>query len=123
MDTLKREFESQYPGSPVDWTDALARTQPRWKGDAFHRSFDVPIEWIVAYEEERERPELPGMSARMNWLARQEDLQDYVESIGIPKENFLWDIREVTFRDDAGEERPALRARGLCTVICVLKAA
>ncbi len=43
---LTNELREKYADARVDWQSALSHEQPRWIGDAYHYTFEVPVKWV-----------------------------------------------------------------------------
>lgn len=118
---LSRQLQKRYPTSTVNWRDALTHTQPEYLGDAYHYTFDVPIVWTVTYADKSERPVLKTKEEQEKWLANQPELQAKLQAYHIPIEQFQWTFRKLDYTFEDGTTEPAIKAIGLCTVLCVLQ--
>ena len=118
---LSRQLKQRYPETALNWRDALSRTQPRWPGDTYHYSFKVPIVWIVTYASQAERPEINTKAGREKWLDDQEELQESMRKMDIPKDKFNWTFRKINYEFADGTVEPAIKAIGFCTILTILK--
>ena len=118
---LISNFQHKYPSVKMDWEDALSRDHPRFNSDIYHHTFDVPVLWTVAYENNQSVPDLDKWSAQKKWLSEQKELQELLRSYNIPWDNFQWTFLDVTHEMEDGRKLPAIKAIGLCTVLTVLK--
>ncbi|MCF6171979.1 MAG: C1 family peptidase [Bacteroidales bacterium] len=66
-------------------------------------------------------PEIATKKQRENWIGNQTELIRLLTEMGIPPEKFDWRFRKIRLRLKDGSFRPAIRAKGYCTVLCVLK--
>ncbi len=118
---LVKKLEDKYPELSVSWKHALANQNPNHPMDLFHYTFNVPINWVVAYEAKEEVPKFKGAQAKMDWVADQEELMEEIEKTGIPMEDFRWSVATTQVKFDDGAQLPAVEVRGKTTIICVLK--
>jgi hypothetical protein len=118
---LSRQLQERYPDANINWRDALSRTSPRYAGEAYHYTFNVPIIWTVTYADESERPDLNSKAAQEAWLSSQDELQEAIQNFGIPKDKFNWVFRNIDYTFEDGVTEPAIKAVGYSTILCVLK--
>lgn len=118
---LARQLQKHHPNANIDWRTALSSTIPKKEGDAYHYTFDVPVVWWVTYPNQSDLPNLESKEAQQKWLDKQPELKKTLEAFNIPLENFQWTFRKTTYLHEDGQEEPAIKAIGLCTVLCVLK--
>ncbi len=119
---LARRLRQRYPDADMNWREALKRTQPRYAGDIFHYTFDLPVKWIAIYPDKESCPDIRKKKDQQNWLNTQAELQLYINDVGIPIDYFEWRIRNIKYKCDDGTLKPAIKATGKCTILCVLKA-
>ena len=115
-------LEKTYPETPVDWNAALSRTSPRWPGDAYHITFEVPVKWVIPIENEEEMPHLKNKSEQMTWIINQQEITDRLAGMELPADKFNWWFRKVYVKNEAGEKQPAVWLKGYCTILTVLEA-
>jgi len=118
---LSRQLTQRYPDQKINWRDILTRKEPRWAGDSFHYTFNVPVKWIVLYENEYSIPDISNNENQQQWLLEQEELLAIIESTEIPMNKFSWNIKTIKYKCEDGTLVPAVRAKGLATILCVLK--
>lgn len=118
---LSRQLTRRYPDQQINWRDILNRKEPRWAGDSFHYTFNVPVKWIVLYEDEHSLPDISNDENQQQWLLKQEELLSTIESTEIPFNKFSWKIKTIKYKCEDGTLVPAVRAKGLATILCVLK--
>ena len=118
---IARQLHRRYPDENIAWREAIDRENPRWRGDTFHRTFNIPAEWTVTYSEPGMRPALPDRDSEKAWIDGQKELKEYLGKTGIPFDCFEWKTRHINVQDDSGTVIPAIKARGDCTVICILR--
>ena len=119
---LSRKFQERYPDLEKDWRDALSREAPRFPGDLYYYTFDIPVVWYVTYPDKSSRPTVSGEEQQLFWVAEQEALRDEIERLGFVPKDFTWTIRPTTYTFDDGVTEPAIKAIGLCTILCALEA-
>ncbi len=117
---LSRQLSQRYPDADIYWRDVLKRTKPRWPGDSFHYTFNVPVKWIVIYENKESIPDISSDEKKQQWLQEQDDLMSVIESTEIPMEKFSWNIKPIKYELDNGQLTPAIRAKGYTTILCIL---
>jgi hypothetical protein len=118
---IARQLQQRYPNSEMDWSDVLTRTQPRYLGDDFHYTFNIPLAWYVTYPTKAERPQLETKEEEKAWLANQPELHEAVKEFGFNMDNFRWTFQNVNYEFEDGTSEPAVKAVGVCTILCVLK--
>ncbi|MCI5056323.1 MAG: hypothetical protein MRY83_09450 [Flavobacteriales bacterium] len=117
---LTQLFSERYPEESINWSAALEK-QYVSSSEAYSQQFVVPIVWDVVYPTKSSRPSLATHQDQMNWLNEQEDLLYKIEDIGIDQDLFQWKVEKVIHYYDDGTWEPAVKATGLCNVVCVLK--
>lgn len=117
---LSHQLSNRYSDADVNWRDMLTRTRPRWQGDSFHYTFNVPVKWIVLYENDDSLPDISTDEKKQHWLLQQKELMSVIESTDIPTNKFSWSIKRIKYKLENGQLAPAIRAKGLTTVLCVL---
>lgn len=118
---LRQQLQTRYPDAPINWEDAITRTQPRYFGDVFHYTYILPLKWFVLYADETSRPTVATRPAQNAWLSAQTELRDYVRQVGIPLSAFAWEIKPIQYDLADHTLVPAIRAYGKSTVLCVLQ--
>lgn len=119
---VSNQLHQRYPQVDVDWISALKRKNPRYEGDSYHYYFNVPINWVVTYATEEDRPGLHTMTDKLNWLASQDELQKVIDKTNIPKDKFRWQFRYIIHTYKDGSQEPAILVKGKTSVLCILKA-
>ncbi|MCD4731627.1 MAG: hypothetical protein K8R74_13565 [Bacteroidales bacterium] len=117
---LSRQFANRYPKAGVHWRDALTREVPRWHGDTYNYTFDIPVKWIVLYPEWDSIPNITTEEDKLNWLNAQSDLMKIINKTEIPLNKFSWAFKKIRYPLDDGTLMPGIRVRGYSTVLCVL---
>ncbi len=117
---LNRQLNQRYPGADINWRDAFTRSEPRWQGDSYHYTFDVPIKWIVTYTDNESLPDISTDKTKQHWLLDQEELLSVIESTEIPFNKFSWKIKPIVYKCVDGTLIPAIRAKGYATILCIL---
>ena len=118
---LTQQLEMRYPDIDLDWRDMLTRTAPRYPGDSYHYTFNVPLNWTVTYPDVSQRPKLRTKAEEMAWLQTQTELQEALRQYNIPAEHFRWRFDYTTHTFEDGVEEPAIVVRGKTTILCVLQ--
>jgi hypothetical protein len=116
-----RMFEEKYPHSAIDWNDALNKEQPRWTGDIYHYTFEVPVKWVIPYPDKDSMPDVSTKELQLNWIRSQENICSKLEKIDIPLEKFNWWFRTVYVNNEDGTRSPAIWLKGYCTILIVIK--
>ncbi len=118
---LANQFKKQYPNDTINWRNALERTRPGMKKKTFHHTFNIPVEWIVTYPSEADRPELKTEAQQIAWLKSQSELMDIINKTNIPLEYFRKRFKGINYTFDDGVTEPAIKFEGKTTVVCILK--
>jgi hypothetical protein len=119
---LAGELRDKYPAAATDWLDALSREQPRWTGDCYHYTFEVPVKWTIPISKEVRRPDLNTTKDQHHWITTQQEITDELATLEIPVEKFAWSFQNVYIENEDGSKIPAVRIKGYCTILCVLQA-
>ncbi len=117
---ISRQLKQRYPDADVNWRDVLKREGPRWPGDSYHYSFDVPVKWIVTYSDNESLPDISTDENKNLWLLDQDELLSVIESTEIPINKFIWRIKTIKYKCEDGTLIPAIRVKGYATVLCIL---
>ena len=118
---LSRQFKELYPETDIDWNDALGRNQPRWTGDIYHYSFEVPLKWVIPYETKDSLPDVSTKESQLNWISQQDDICAMLDRIGLSPEKFNWWFRTVYVKNEDGSLSPAVWVKGYCTILVVIR--
>ena len=118
---LGEQLEQLNRGNGVDWRDALSRKKPRFPGDTYHYNFNIPVNWVVTYPNEAERPKISTKQEETQWLDKQEELKNALNQYGIPMDQFRWKFEQVAYTFEDGTIEPAIVASGKTTIVCVLR--
>jgi hypothetical protein len=115
---LANTLRETYPAAAVDWDGALHRDQPRWIGDTYHYTFEVPVKWILRLSHDS----IPGSGSNLQaWIARRHEITRELNALQIPYENFNWSFTKVYADNNDGSKSPAIWVKGYCTVLTVLQ--
>jgi len=115
---LTNRLREAYPQAPVDWAGALSRRQPRWVGDTYHYTFEVPVKWVLKLSHDS----IPGKAVQLDWLGRRREITAGLDALQIPYDQFRWSFTGVYATNDDGSTSPAIWVKGYCTVLAVLQA-
>jgi hypothetical protein len=118
---LTRQLRDRYPNVEMNWRDILKRTEPRWSGDSYHYTFNVPVKWIVMYPDEESFPDISSEKKRMEWIKTQDELLKTISKLDLPLDKFEWRFRKIRLRASDGSLKPAVRIKGYCTILCILQ--
>jgi hypothetical protein len=118
---LCNQLKAKYPDSKIDWQDALSRDQPRYPGDIYYYSFEVPLKWVIEYDNKDSIPELKNNRQQLSWIGSQPEITRMLKQVNIPKKDFNWWFRMVRVKHDDGSRSPAVWVKGYSTILCVLK--
>jgi hypothetical protein len=117
VNLLKRK----YPNNEIDFYDALSRKFPRYSGDTYHYSFEVPVKWVIPYPDSDSLPDLSTKERQEEWINRQKEITETLSQLEIPQDQFNWWFREVSVNNEDGTSSPAVWLKGYCTILCVIK--
>ncbi len=118
---ISKWLGAKYPESNIAWNDALSREQPRWDGDIYHYTFEVPVKWVIKYPHKDSLPDVSTNAKKLAWIAGQKQITNDLEKIEIQPEKFNWWFRTVNVRNDDGTLSPAVWVKGYCTILCVIQ--
>lgn len=118
---LCNQLKAKYPDSKIDWQDALSREQPRYPGDIYFYTFEVPLKWVIEYGNEDSIPELTSSKQQLSWLRSQPEIIKMLKQVNIPAEKFNWWFRTVQVKHDDGSRSPAIWVKGYSTILCIIK--
>lgn len=116
---LTNALREKFSGARVDWSGALLREQPRWIGDVYHYTFEVPVKWTIQVDS---LPDLSHENQRIVWLQTQQHIVNELNRLQIPAEKFKWSFSSGYTKTEAGVKRAAISVKGYCTMLCVLQA-
>jgi hypothetical protein len=117
--TVIKKLREKYSDAPVDWRSSLQRKKPRWIGDAYHYTFEVPVKWITPATDSLS--DLSTNESQIVWLKKQHQIVEALDKLQIPIENFKWTF-SVVYKEsnDGGNKVPLFLVKGYCTILCVL---
>jgi len=114
-------LQQKYPDSEIDFKDAISREQPRFPGDIYYYTFEIPVKWVIKYEDSASYPDLSTKKLQKEWIKEQKEITDVLKKIDIPQNKFNWWFREVYVNNENGTKSPAVWLKGYCTILCVIK--
>ncbi len=117
--SLTNALRDKYVDASVDWQGALSREQPRWIGDVYHYTFEVPVKWVIPVDS---LPELGEQAQQITWLQSQTQIVDELKALQIPIEKFKWSTSGGYVDTESGARSQAIFVKGYCTMLCVLQA-
>ncbi len=118
---LTKWLNDKYQGDNIDWLAALSREKPRWNGDIYHYTFEVPVKWVIKYPHKDSLPDVSTNAKKLQWIKKQQQIIDDLRKIEIEPEKFNWWFRTVNVRNDDGTLSPAVWVKGYCTILCVIQ--
>lgn len=117
---ISRQLAMQYPDAAVAWKQALQTENPESDQAVFFNEFKVPVVWTVLYPDKNSRPDIGTDEQKMHWIKNQSQLMQKVKDLEIPLEKYHWTVNKILYQHPDGRMQPAIKAIGLCTVLCVL---
>lgn len=118
---LCSKLNTKYPNCDINWHDALSRERPRWTGDIYYYTFEVPVKWVIKYSEHDTLPDLTNQHQQIEWILAQSEIMTTLKEIEIPVEDFNWWFREVQLKNEDGSRSPAIWLKGYSTILCIIK--
>jgi hypothetical protein len=118
---LLKELREKYPLASIDWGSALSRTQPRWVGDSYHYTFEVPVKWVIPVHEDS-IPDLTTPQRQLKWIGNQQNIVRELLNLGISPEKFSWSFTKVYLDREDSTRVPAFWVKGYCTILAALQA-
>lgn len=113
-------LKNKYPNSEINFEDAISREIPRFTGDYYHYTFEVPVKWVIPYPDSASYPDLSTKAKQHKWISEQDEISDVLNRLNIPQNQFNWWFREVYVRNEDGSKSPAVWLKGYCTILCVI---
>jgi hypothetical protein len=114
-------LHEEYPNEATDWQDALTRTQPRFAGDTYHYTFDIPVNLVISLSANDTLPELSNTENILQWIDQQPEINHILSKIQIPADLFSWNLKKGFSKNKDGKKSVAVSVKGFCTMLCVLK--
>lgn len=114
-------FHEKYPNDKIEWQDALNREHPRFGGDIYSYTFDIPVNLVINISSNDSIPDLSTTDKKLQWINQQSEIQNNLQTIQIPAEKFAWNLKSGFAKNKAGKRTPAIMVKGFCTMLCVLK--
>ena len=118
---IAQKLAEKYPVDPTDWRAALCRLRPENPSDPFVHYFNIPVRWTTVYRDSAGRPELCGPSDCLVWVKKQPELMATLQKMGLPPENFRWEMEASSISTPDGRTLPTISAEGQAIIYCVLK--
>ena len=120
--TLTENLMETHPDAAIDWQDALTRIQPRFPGDTYHFTFQVPVKWVIPFPSKDSLPDVSTKAKQIAWIKKQPEIIKKLEEIELPIEDFNWWFRQVYVDNYEGGKSPAIWLKGYATILSVLQA-
>jgi hypothetical protein len=115
------DLKKIYPHERINWEDALKRNYPRWPGDLYHHTFEIPLTCVLKYNKHDSLPDLSTEDKKLKWLTNQPEISDFIKMVNIPANRFNWLITNISYLNEKKEKQPAIWVKGNCTILCLLK--
>ena len=119
-DVLSIEFRDKYPESSVNWIEALLREAPRFAGDYYHYSFEVPLKVVLPLPDDISV--LFSEEQRVAYITSHMKVRAMLTETGIPAESFSWSAQRIYVDNEEGRRSPGILVKGSCTVVAIVKA-
>ncbi|NND32464.1 MAG: hypothetical protein HKN76_07725 [Saprospiraceae bacterium] len=117
---IAAELKIQYPDMDMDWESSLKTSLEDTSITDFYDEFHVPVVWTVIYADKASRPDISTVESKMSWIKNQPDLMMKIADLQIPLEKYNWTVQKIIYTDNQGIQQPAIKAIGMCTVLCVI---
>lgn len=114
-------LHEEYPKENLDWQDALTRKQPRFGGDTYHYTFDIPVNLVINLTANDTLPDFTNIENKLQWIDQQPEINHILSKIQIPAELFSWNLKKGFAKNKDGKRVVAVSVKGFCTMLCVLK--
>jgi hypothetical protein len=118
---IVNQLREKYPNDSVHWQTALMNSKPRWTGDLYHYTFEVPVKWTIPITNDSISNLLNDTLHQQAWLREQASIMEELAQLNIPFEDFKWSFNKVYVDNEKGEKYPAMWIKGYCTILCVLR--
>lgn len=119
--TLCNLLHEEYPNATIDWQDALTRRQPRFAGDTYHYTFEIPVNMVINLLPNDTLPDFSTADKRLQWIDQQPEINHILSKIQIPAELFSWNLKKGFAKSKDGKKAIAISVKGSCTMLCILK--
>jgi hypothetical protein len=113
-------FQEKHPGTQIDWRVALTQEQPRWIGDPYFYTFEVPVKWVVPVHVDS-IPDVGNHKSRLEWINKRKQIRDELKTLNLPMDKFTWSLNRVYINHEDGSESPGIFVKGYCTILAVLQ--
>jgi hypothetical protein len=117
---LMQQFRERYPYESVDWSSALVRTAPRWTGDLYHYTFEVPVKVVIP--DDQDLSLFKTRNAQLAYVACLNEISTLLNKIEMTSEDFQWQFTRVYTDNEDGTRSPAVLVKGYATMVTVLQA-
>ncbi|HEX3008977.1 MAG TPA: hypothetical protein VHO90_15345, partial [Bacteroidales bacterium] len=114
-------FHEKYPDVNIDWQDVLTREKPRYDGDSYCYTFDIPVNLVIEVSNPDSLSDLSNSNSQLSWINQQPEIHHILSKIQIPADQFSWNLKKGFSRDSNGNRKVAVSLKGFCTMFCVLK--
>ena len=116
--TIANVLRKSFPSADIPWRTALENEE---YDSLYSQSFHIPITHTVVYGDDKERPSVSSSQLQMQWVRNQNAIQEQLEEAEIPLEKFTWTVYPFQKEMVDGSKKPAIKAIGMTTILCVLK--
>ncbi|MEO1051981.1 MAG: hypothetical protein AAFX87_15220 [Bacteroidota bacterium] len=121
QDCIINELASKYPQAQLNWSEVLEREAPRFAGDSYHYTFEVPVKWVIPFPSKSAMPDVSDQEKQLAWIKTQPEILAKLQTLNLPLEKFSWKFRKVYTKDEEGTRTPALWVKGYCTILSVIQ--
>ncbi len=114
-------LHEEYPNENLDWQDALTRKQPRFAGDTYHYTFDIPVNLVINLSASDTLPDFNNLENKLRWIDQQPEINHILSKIQIPADLFSWNLKKGFIKNKDGKRVVGVSVKGFCTMLCILK--
>ncbi len=114
------QLKLQHPDLSIDWHHAMQTESINPDMNVFHNEFNIPVVWTVLYPDKNSRPDVGTEEEKMQWIKNQPELMRKIEDLEIPLDKYNWTVTKIIYAHPDGGIQPAIKAIGMCTILCVL---
>ncbi|MBK8554566.1 MAG: hypothetical protein IPL65_01775 [Lewinellaceae bacterium] len=85
-------LKAKYPQDTCDFSKALNRLQPRFRGDSYVHYFNIPVRWTAIYANPAMLPDISSEAAALCWVEEQTALSAQLQEMSISPDDFRWEF-------------------------------
>jgi hypothetical protein len=117
---IAKELRAKYPNDSTDWVTALNQLKPRYSGDSYIYSFNVPIQWTSLYNHYSERPNPKTPSEIVSWIETQTELLQELSSMQLQVNDFSWQLTQTDYTK-GNVSQPAIQLKGIAKIYGIVQ--